>query len=99
MSLLRFESQARLQELLLSRWKTITTIIIRVSGAAANEPIYEVSIVVPIYNGEEYIETKLESLTGIEGVNYEVIIALNKGADKSEELIDYYSKIINTNHC
>ncbi len=60
----------------------------------ANEIIYEVSIVVPIYNGEEYIAAKLESLRGIEGVNYEVIIALNKSTDKSEELIDRYSKNI-----
>ena len=59
-----------------------------------NKPIYEVSIVVPIYNGEEYIAAKLESLKGIEGVNYEVIIALNKSTDKSEELIDLYSRNI-----
>ena len=64
------------------------------SNALLNEPIYEVSIVVPIYNGEEYIAAKLESLKGIEGVNYEVIIALNKSTDKSEELIDYYSRNI-----
>ena len=68
------------------------------SGAVATGPIYEVSIVLPIYNGEEYIAAKLESLTGIEGVNYEVIIALNKGTDKSEELIDFYSKNIQNLH-
>jgi glycosyltransferase involved in cell wall biosynthesis len=63
-----------------------------VSKAQANELIYEVSIVVPIYNGEKYIASKLESLKAIEGVNYEVIIALNKSTDKSEELIDFYSR-------
>jgi glycosyltransferase involved in cell wall biosynthesis len=65
-----------------------------VSNAQANELVYEVSIVVPIYNGEEYIAAKLESLKGIEGVNHEVIIALNKSTDKSEELIDRYSRNI-----
>ena len=64
------------------------------SKAQANELVYEVSIVVPIYNGEEYIAAKLESLKGIDGVNYEVIIALNKSTDKSEELIDRYSRNI-----
>ena len=64
------------------------------SKAQANELVYEVSIVVPIYNGEEYIAVKLESLKGIEGVNHEVIIALNKSTDKSEELIDRYSRNI-----
>jgi glycosyltransferase involved in cell wall biosynthesis len=90
MSLLKFESQVRLQESPLSRPKSITTILITVREAVENKLIYEVSIVVPIYNGEKYIETKLESLTGIEEVNYEVIIALNKCTDKSEELIDSY---------
>lgn len=64
------------------------------SKAQANELVYEVSIVVPIYNGEEYIAAKLESLKGIEGVNHEVIIALNKSTDKSEELIDRHSRNI-----
>ena len=64
------------------------------SKAQANELVYEVSIVVPIYNGEEYIAAKLESLKGIEGVYHEVIIALNKSTDKSEELIDRYSRNI-----
>lgn len=62
--------------------------------ALANELIYEVSIVVPIYNGEEYIAAKLESLKGIEGVNYEVVIALNRSTDKSEELINCHSRNI-----
>ena len=61
------------------------------SRAQKNELIYEVSIVVPIYNGEEFIAAKLDSLKAIEGVNYEVIITLNKSTDKSEELIDLYS--------
>lgn len=64
------------------------------SKALANELVYEVSIIVPIFNGEEYIAAKLESLKGIEGVNHEVIIALNKSTDKSEELIDCYSRNI-----
>lgn len=62
------------------------------SKTITEQIIYEVSIVVPIYNGEEHIATKLESLTGIVGVNHEVIIALNKSTDKSEELIDLHSR-------
>jgi glycosyltransferase involved in cell wall biosynthesis len=65
-----------------------------VSKAQANELVYEVSIVVPIYNGEEYIEAKLNSLKEIVGVSHEVIIALNKSTDKSEALIDCYSENI-----
>lgn len=56
-----------------------------------SEAIHELSIIVPIFNGEKYIKQKLESLTGIEEVNYEVIIALNKSTDESEELVDLYS--------
>ena len=62
------------------------------SKAQADELVYEVSIVVPIYNGEEYIAAKIESLKGIEGVNHEIIIALNKSTDKSDELIACHSK-------
>jgi GT2 family glycosyltransferase len=65
-----------------------------VSKARKNELIHEVSIVVPIYNGAEYVSAKLESLKGIEGVNCEVIIALNKSTDESEELIDCHSRDI-----
>ena len=60
--------------------------------SVAYKPIYDVSIVVPIYNGERYIETKLKSLTGVEGVKYEVIIALNRCTDRSEELIRVYGR-------
>jgi len=59
-------------------------------GELINKPIYDVSIVVPIYNGEQYVEAKMRSLTGIVGINYEVIVALNKCTDKSEELINQY---------
>lgn len=57
-----------------------------------SEAIYELSIVVPIFNGEKFIKQKLESLMGIENVNYEVVIVLNKSTDKSEELVDLHSK-------
>lgn len=66
----------------------------RMSNKSWPEASYELSVIVPIFNGEKYIKQKLESLKGIEGVNYEVIIALNKSADKSEELVDLYSQRI-----
>lgn len=62
--------------------------------ARKKELIHEVSIVVPIYNGAEFVSAKLESLKGIEGVNCEVIIALNKSTDESENLIDCHGRDI-----
>jgi glycosyltransferase involved in cell wall biosynthesis len=47
----------------------------------------EVSVVVPIYNGSAHVRSKLESLTNISGVNYEVIIPLNLSSDDSTALV------------
>jgi glycosyltransferase involved in cell wall biosynthesis len=53
---------------------------------------YDLSIVVPIYNGENYINAKFASLFKIKGIDYEVIFVVNKSSDKSQELIDTLSK-------
>lgn len=53
-----------------------------------NNSVCELSIIVPIYNGEDYIERKIESLQGIKNLSYEVVISLNKSDDKTEEIID-----------
>lgn len=55
---------------------------------------FELSIIVPIYNGGEYVIDKLESLSAIPDLDYEVIIALNKSTDNTGDLVDKYSKEI-----
>lgn len=55
----------------------------------------KLSIVVPIYNGEEYIEAKIRSLTGITNVDLEIIFVVNKSDDRSHELTDLLCKTMN----
>lgn len=67
----------------------------RLMGFSANgngEANYELSIVIPIYNGERHIETKLKSLFEIEDVKYELILVVNKSSDKSKEIVKTLSK-------
>lgn len=54
--------------------------------------IFDLSIVVPVYNGEQYIHSKLESLLEIEDINYELIFAINKSSDNSQELLETLCK-------
>jgi glycosyltransferase involved in cell wall biosynthesis len=64
-----------------------TTRIFFVKRRKYNSNQVEVSVVVPIYNGSEHIKSKLESLTNISGVNYEIIISLNLSSDNSTALV------------
>ena len=54
----------------------------------------ELSIVVPIYNGEKFIEAKLRSLSNIQNVDYEVIVVLNKSTDRSDEILESLSELV-----
>jgi glycosyltransferase involved in cell wall biosynthesis len=49
---------------------------------------YELSIVVPIFNAEHYIRAKFDSLVGIDDIDYEIIFAVNRGTDRSEQLVN-----------
>jgi len=62
-----------------------------VVGAKRRE-VYELSIVVPIYHGEQYVQAKFESLLEIKGINYELIFSVNKSSDRSQELLDTLCK-------
>lgn len=50
------------------------------------------SIVIPIYNSEEYLEKCLDSIVKQTYTNYEVIIICDKCSDNSEIIVDKYVK-------
>jgi GT2 family glycosyltransferase len=55
----------------------------------------EVSIVIPNYNGEKYIETCLKSVFNQDFADYEVVVVDNASKDKSPEMIQkQYSEVI-----
>lgn len=60
------------------------------------EAEYVFSIVIPIYNAEQYLEACIESIIQQEVINFETdtqIILINDGStDKSQEIIDQYKK-------
>ncbi|MCX0389374.1 glycosyltransferase, partial [Clostridium perfringens] len=51
-----------------------------------------ISIIVPVYNSEKYIDRCIESLLNQTLKNIEIIIINDGSTDKSEEIIKYYSK-------
>ena len=50
------------------------------------------SIIVPVYNVEEYLEKCLNSIVGQTYQNYEAIIVCDKSDDNSEKIVDKYIK-------
>lgn len=50
------------------------------------------SIIIPVYNSEEYLEKCLESIVKQTYTNYEVIIVCDKCSDNSEVIVDKYVK-------
>lgn len=55
--------------------------------------VVDVSVVVPIYNVEKYLEKCLDSLCQQTFKNFEVICVNDGSLDKSEEIIDKYIKL------
>lgn len=53
------------------------------------------SVIVPVYNGEEYLEKCLESILCQTYVEFEIIIVNDGSIDKSGEICDYYATIDN----
>lgn len=50
----------------------------------------KISIIIPVYNGEEYLEKCLESIKSQELKDIQAIIVNDGSVDKSEEIIDKY---------
>ena len=53
----------------------------------------ELSIIIPIYNVEEYLEECLDSIYKIKGIKKEVILINDGSTDKSQDIINKYKKI------
>ena len=48
----------------------------------------QLSIVVPIYNVEQYLRECLDSLYKIDGIDYEVILVNDSSKDRSREIME-----------
>lgn len=60
-----------------------------------NEKMPLISIIVPIYNGERYLNECIDSILGQDYENIEVILVDDGSIDKSGEIIDNYKNIDN----
>lgn len=56
----------------------------------------ELSIILPVYNVENYISHCLDSLLKIENINYEILLINDGSTDKSREICDKYAQLYNT---
>lgn len=54
----------------------------------------KISIIVPVYNVEEYLEKCIESLIGQTYTNIEIIFIYNKSTDNSLQKLQQYQKKI-----
>ncbi|MDY2980776.1 MAG: glycosyltransferase [Fusobacterium sp.] len=52
----------------------------------------ELSIIIPVYNVEEYLEECLNSVLEIRDINYEVLVINDGSPDNSQKIIDEYCK-------
>ena len=52
----------------------------------------ELSIIIPVYNVEKYLEKCLSSVLEIRDINYEVLIVNDGSSDNSQKIIDEYCK-------
>lgn len=52
----------------------------------------ELSIIVPVYNVEKYLEECLDSILKIKNINYEVLVINDGSPDNSQKIIDEYCK-------
>lgn len=57
--------------------------------------MYDISIIVPIYNVEKYLKTAIESLLGQKKMSYEIILVDDGSKDSCRSICDSYAKIDN----
>ena len=60
-------------------------------GGTPNKNL-ELSIIIPVYNVEKYLEECLNSVLEIKDINYEVLIINDGSLDNSQKIIDEYCK-------
>ena len=53
----------------------------------------DLSIIIPIYNVEEYLRECLDSIYKIKGIKKEVILVNDGSTDNSQDIIDEYKKL------
>src|SRR4030042_1873242 len=53
---------------------------------------YKVSVLIPAYNGEKYIEEAIDSVLNQTFTDFELIISDDKSTDKTEKIIRQYAK-------
>lgn len=58
-----------------------------------NKKEYLVSIIMPLYNGEKFIEETIQSILNQSYKNWELIITDDKSKDKGPEIVENYSKL------
>ena len=59
----------------------------------------EVSVIVPVYNGENYIERCVESILNQTYENFELLLIDDGSTDKSPEICDKYSQMDSSIRC
>lgn len=52
----------------------------------------DLSIIVPVYNGERYLKPLLDSICGISAISTEILLIDDGSSDKSSEIIKSYAK-------
>lgn len=60
-------------------------------GTTYNKKL-ELSIIIPVYNVEKYLEECLNSISKIENINYEILIVNDGSTDNSQKIIDKFCK-------
>lgn len=55
----------------------------------------ELSIIIPVYNGEKYIGTLLDDLLEIDNIVFEIIVVNDGSVDRTREIIQQYSEKYN----
>ena len=59
-------------------------------GALSDRPL--VSVVMSVYNGEEYLPASLDSLLAQEGVDFEIVVVDDGSTDRSSEILENYAR-------
>ena len=55
----------------------------------------EISIIIPIYNGEKYIENCIESILNQSFKDFELILINDGSTDNSQEIVERYQERYN----
>ena len=59
----------------------------------------KLSIIIPVYNTEQYIEQCIESVLNIKGTENEIIIVNDGSTDRTPEILEKYEKNCSIFYC